>query len=198
MRQICLLLTWLGLVLLKAETSIAGITQEQIFAHYKNIQSLDAEILQSKQSPLLLKPLTSHVKLRYKDGLLSWEPEAQAAIQLRFAVNKEPEWVKGPDLPGLNDPIIKKRMLATLEAVRDLLLISPRLSARFDLDLHGDILSLSPKVGVDSGFLQKIELKFAANLTLLSMRLMSIDDDTSLIFERLNLDRGVSAGVKSP
>ena len=198
MKQKWVLVSWLGFLVLHSNCSLAGISQEQIFARYKNLQGLHAEIKQSKQSPLLLRPIITLVTLNYRNGLLSWEPKGQAAIQLRFVAGKEPEWVKGPAIPGINDPVIKKRMIATLEAVRDLLLISPRLSERFDLDLKANLLSLSPKAGMDSGFLQKIELNFAADLSLLSMRLISSDDETTLNFERLDLERELPVGAKPP
>ncbi len=192
-----LLLGWL----LGAVAPAGAMTIEQVFTKYRGIAGFKADLVQTKTSPLLLRPLTTKVALTLKDGTITWAPAGQKPFEMAVpaaagqAGKGAPATAGGALGGGASGKL--ERTLATMQ---DLITLSPRLHDDFSLTVNGGDLVATPRPGRETGVFQRIVLTFApaeADLPLRKMRFETADDVTELVVASLVIDRQPSAKPKA-
>lgn len=169
--------------------SAAELSRQALEAKYRGIKSFSAEATQTKTSPYLLKPLESKVKLSFKNERLSWQVEGQEPLEVQFEAGRMPRLMASAKGPALElPPAAESKLLETLSAVRDLILMDPRLDERFLLTVKKRELRIQAKTG-ESVFFKEIVLAFDSELSLHSMLFRAADDETRLSFSRVSVER---------
>jgi hypothetical protein len=178
---------WLFLLCLCLSTfqAFAGLTREGLNAHYRGFRGFSGTAMQSRSSPYLLKPLRSEVHIAYQNEKLSWQAQGQEKLEVSFPDTGPPQFAGGSTVTAGMPDAVRVKLLATLKAMRRLMLIDPKLDEDFVVIVKGQQLLITPRSKQSDIFFQEIVLVFDQSLQLQSMQLKAQDDVTELTFSQL-------------
>lgn len=171
-----------------AKGSIAApLTLERLQKVYGNIQSFEAEVVQTKTSPLLLRPIVTKVDIQQKGKILEWRAQGQSPLRVDFSQENAPQLLSEGSLPLQLPEPARHKLLRTLEAIRDLLSMDKRLEKNFQIKVSDRTLLLKPLR--QDVFFQDIRIEFDAADQIEKLTFFTADDETQLVFVRLRIVR---------
>ena len=156
---------------------------------YASLKEFHAGVEQTKTSPYLLRPLKSKVKIDFAADRLTWTAAGEKPLQVYFPSRGSPVLESQGGLPTALPEPTRLKLMHTLEAVRDLVTMDPKLEERFTLKIEGQDLQVMPRAEGAPVFFRSIILSFDTQQELKSMRLVSDEDETQLTFESLVLKK---------
>ncbi len=179
-------------VLLAASANAAALSREGLEKKYRGLKFFRAEAVQSKISIYLIRPLVSQVSIQFKEDRLSWQVAGQEALEIAFTKGQKPRLLKAPAGIAQSLPAAAEaKLLETLSAVRDLMVMDPKLDENFLVRVQGQELHFAPKQGPKERevFFREIVLTFADDLSLVKMLIRSSEDETTLSFTDLKIEK---------
>lgn len=149
-----------------------------IKAHYAGSKGLDAEIVQTKTSTYLVKPLVSKIHLAAHPGEVVWEVKEPVAA--KFVFDESGKQSPFPDNAKTQALISFIRALVTVDF--------DKLERDFTLETKGSTLVATPRAASPlSGMIKGMELVFADDLRLKTMTITAENETTRLEFKSLTL-----------
>ena len=170
----------------RAET----LTLDRLKSAYSGQKGLDADIIQTKTSRYLAKPLKSRVHLTVNDETIRWEVKAPVVSTVVF----DPRGAHFFDDKGHEDVGAKlpegPKTEALVGFLKALITVDfPKLERDFDLQVSGQDLIATPRAGGTSIPIKELRLVFDASLKLTSLTVAADSETTAIEFTRLELKK---------
>lgn len=165
---------------LSGMTALAlALTLPMVREHYAGTKGLDAEIVQTKESPFLLKPLVSKIHLVVRPGEIRWEVKEPVAATFVFDESGKSPF---PDTDKTKALVAFIKALVTVDFAA--------LERDFVLEAKGATLQATPRPGSPlAGMIKGMELGFGDDLGLRTLDIAAANESTHLVFKSLSLVR---------
>ncbi len=164
-------------VLIAAALTLAAV-KERYAAH----DGIEADIVQTKESPYLVKPLVSKVHLSVKGATVRWEVQEPVASTVIFDERGARIAGEAGSLPDGPKTTALLSFLKALAAVD-----FPALERDFVLTVVGERLIATPRPESQLGMIKELALEFDAALNIRHLTVTADNEITKLAFTKLEL-----------